>query len=88
MSEAKIYQMKGYYMKAKQKIPLTAETRAMSLENALEKVFSDLGGRYGVKRNAIFIEKDTGVKIIEESTNARYRDFEQLDEDDFVLIRS
>lgn len=83
---ANIYRISGYYIKVKTKIPFIFECRAYKVENALEKVFSELGSRHRVKRDRIFIERDKGIKTIN-AEDARNPEFLDMNADDFVIYR-
>lgn len=83
-NKVKLYQIRGYYIKERNKFPLYVECKASKIEDALEKAYSDVGSRHKVKRDRIFIEKKTGIKEIDLS-EARNPEFEDLQKADFEI---
>ncbi|MHA2253807.1 MAG: 50S ribosomal protein L18Ae [Candidatus Kariarchaeaceae archaeon] len=81
--EIKLYQITGYFVKNRKKIPLHVECRASKIEDALERVFSEIGSRHRVKREEIFVTKDTGIIEIERSSKPI---FNELDKEDFKIL--
>lgn len=64
MSEVKLYTIKGRIIKNTRKYYVfTKKIRALSKNDALEKLYSVFGGTYGVKRKNIKIEEITEEKI-------------------------
>ena len=55
--QVKIFRAKGHFIKNRKKIALSAELRAIKIEHALEKLYSEIGSRHRVKRSEIFIPK-------------------------------
>jgi large subunit ribosomal protein LX len=84
-SKINLYRLSGYFIKGKDKIPINFETRASTVENAIEKAFSEIGSRHRVKRDRIFIEKDKGVQIIT-SDQAKEPEFAEMEQDDFKIF--
>lgn len=87
-NEFKIYRVTGEIVKSqlKTKIPMMMEVRAMKSEDALERVYSEIGSRHKVKRRDILIPKKGGiVEISAEEANNRI--FEDLDQPDFVIYK-
>lgn len=80
----KLYQVKGYFIKGKDKIPLTFECRALKETDALEKAYSEIGSRHRVKRDRIFIDKKTGIKTIP-MEEGREPEFVDIESEDFVI---
>lgn len=69
MSEVKIYRVSGEMMLSHDRFPewrkFTVYVRAVKPEHALEKVYSDLGGRHKLKRYHIRIKEVKEVSIEE-----------------------
>jgi large subunit ribosomal protein LX len=65
MSSVKTYHIRGEFRKRKRKIPFGKYIRALSVEEALEQVYSLIGSKHKVKRNVIYIDP----KDIKEITN-------------------
>lgn len=69
MSEVKIYRVTGEMMLSHDRFPewrkFTVYVRAVKPEHALEKVYSDLGGRHKLKRYHIRIKEVKEVSIEE-----------------------
>ncbi|MDH5403562.1 MAG: 50S ribosomal protein L18Ae [Candidatus Heimdallarchaeota archaeon] len=83
-SLVKIYQVSGFYLKGKTKIPLFMECRGVKETDVLEKVYSEIGSRHKVKRENILISKKDGIKEIS-IDNAKTLQFIDIDSDDFKL---
>jgi len=62
MSEVKVYRVTGKIMKPNFKTDFRKEVRAVKEEDAIEKVYMELGSKHRVKRVHI---KITGVEDIE-----------------------
>ena len=62
MSEVKVYRVTGKIMKPNFKTDFRKEVRAVKEEDAIEKVYMELGSKHRVKRVHI---KITGVEAIE-----------------------
>ncbi len=60
MSEKQIsvkkFKVKGRFLMGKRMQPFTMDVSSINEDQAREKVLSDLGSRYRVKRNKVFIE--------------------------------
>ena len=84
MSEAKLYRISGYYMKLKTKVPLSFECKALKVEDAIEKAFSEIGSRHRVKRDRIFIAKKTDITeiTVDEAKDPQYK---EMDEENFEI---
>ena len=77
----KIYRTKAFFTKGKKKIPFTFECKAHSEEDALERIFNEIGSRHSVKRENIFIPKDGGISEIslEEAKSSLFSDILEPD---------
>ena len=71
MTEIKTYRIKGRYRRAKRYFYVSKEIRALSLEKALEKFFSETGSQ-GIKRLEIEIIEIKEIPPIE-IKNAKLR---------------
>ncbi|OLS27164.1 MAG: 50S ribosomal protein L18Ae [Candidatus Heimdallarchaeota archaeon LC_2] len=80
-SKLKIYKIKAYFVKGKKKINFTFECRALKIENALDRVYSEIGSRHNVTRTQIYIAKKDGFTEIpiEEATNTLFADIDKPD---------
>ncbi len=65
MSSVKTFHIRGEFRKRKRRIPFGKYIRALSVEDALEEVYSLIGSKHKVKRNVINIDP----KDIKEITN-------------------
>ena len=65
MNSVKTYHIRGEFRKRKRKIPFGKYIRALSVEEALEEVYSLIGSKHKVKRNVIYINPED----IKEITN-------------------
>ncbi len=83
---SKIYRITGEFVKPqlKSRIPLMMEVRAMKPEDALERVYSEIGSRHKVKRREILIPKKGGIVEIT-AQDAINRIFADMDENDFII---
>ena len=83
VNDVKIYRIHGFMLVSQGKLPrwvkFTKEIRALKPEHALEKLYSEMGGRHKVKRANIKIVdiKEIGVeeaedRYIKELSNLRY----------------
>ena len=84
----KIYRITGEFVKTqtKSRIPLMMEVRASKPEDALERVYSEIGSRHKVKRREILIPKKGGIVEIS-IDEARNRIFEDMSSEDFVIYK-
>ena len=84
----KIYKITGEFVKTqtKSRIPLMMEVRAAKEEDALERVYSEIGSRHKVKRREIFIPKKGGIVEIS-SEEARNKIFKDMDSEDFIIYK-
>lgn len=84
----KIYRITGEFVKTqtKSRIPLMMEVRASKPEDALEKVYSEIGSRHKVKRREILIPKKGGIVEISVE-EAKSKIFEDLDNKDFIIYK-
>ena len=57
MSSVKTYHIRGEFKKKKKKITFCKYVRAVSIEDALEQIYSVVGSKHRVKRNLILIDK-------------------------------
>ena len=68
MSGVKIYRVKGKMLLSHDKFPewrkFTIEVRALNKDDAIEKVYSELGSRHKLKRYHIKIDRDSDVEEI------------------------
>lgn len=80
----KIYRVTGYFTKNKRKIPLNVECSAIKVEDALERVFSEIGSRHRVKREEIYINKKGGLVEIS-AEEAKKSIFSDVQQKDFVI---
>ncbi len=87
MSELKIFRISGFYKKAKRKIPINMDVRALKEEDALETMYSVIGSKHLVRRSDIFIPKEGGITVLENADIARTREFADIDEEGFVIPR-
>jgi large subunit ribosomal protein LX len=55
--QIKKYIIEGYFIKEKQKFPFKKEIKAVNKEDALEKIYSELGGQAKVRRRMFEIIK-------------------------------
>ena len=55
----KLYRIRGWFKAGSGKIVFTKEIKALSKEQALERVYSELGSKHKVKRCLIRIEEVT-----------------------------
>jgi large subunit ribosomal protein LX len=62
--EVKDYQVSGSFFKNNRQ-KFSNQVRATKKEDAIEKVVSEIGGRFKVKRSSIKIEKVEEVKVEE-----------------------
>ena len=69
---AKIFKIKGWFKKNRQKLEFDKEITGKSKERALEKLYSDLGSKHAVKRNLIHISDTEEIKP-EEAENPDVR---------------
>lgn len=53
----KVYRIRGWFKVGRGRFRFTKEVRALSREQALERVYSELGSKHRVKRNLIRIEE-------------------------------
>ncbi len=84
MTEYKIYRVSGYFIKNKRKIPINVECKASKIEDALERVYSEIGSRHRVKRTEIFIPKKGGLKEIK-LEDAKKTLFKDVEKDNFKI---
>lgn len=59
--DTRVFRMKGWFEKKGQKMEFTKEMLADTEDRAVERLYSDIGSKHGVKRNLINI---TNVKEI------------------------
>lgn len=64
----KIFRVKGWFQKTWQKQVFVKELPALSEQQALERVFSEVGSKHKVKRRLIHIEEVVEVKSEEVKT--------------------
>ncbi len=65
MTEVKRFQVSGQIRKASDRIPFTIKLRATKPEDAVQKVYADLGSRHRARRFEILVQK---VEEIAEET--------------------
>jgi large subunit ribosomal protein LX len=69
MSDVKTYRVKGRILLSHDKFPewrkFTIEVRAMNPNDAIEKVYSELGSRHKLKRYHIKIEETSEIPLEE-----------------------
>jgi len=58
----KIFRIRGWFKQGLYRQRFTRELLALSEEQALERVYSDIGSKHRVKRNLIHIEEAVEVK--------------------------
>ncbi|MHA1410386.1 MAG: 50S ribosomal protein L18Ae [Candidatus Odinarchaeia archaeon] len=61
MTSVKNFIIEGYYIIRKQKFPFRKELRAIKKEDALEKIYSELGGQSKVPRRMFKITNITEI---------------------------
>ncbi len=83
-SELKIYRTNAYFVKNKKKIKFTFECRALSIDNALERVYNEIGSRHNAARSEIFIAKKDGIQEIK-IDDALHSLFADVDQPDFKI---
>lgn len=57
-----VYRVRGWFKQGFQRQKFTRELFALSNEQALERIYSDLGSKHKLKRNQIHIEEITEIK--------------------------
>lgn len=55
--DTKTYKVRGKFKMGEEMQPFTKEVRALSKKEVYEKIYSEFGGRHGVSRREIIIEK-------------------------------
>jgi len=60
--EIKIFRISGKFRMGEELQIFTKEFRAVSKENGLEKLYTDLGSKHKVKRNRIIIDEIKEIK--------------------------
>lgn len=82
----KIYRVKGHFYKPqkKVKVPLYIEVRASKIEDALEKVYSEIGSRHKINRDHIFIPKKDGIVEIS-AEEAKEPIWNEIGKEDFEI---
>ena len=60
--KTKVFRIKGKFRMGEEMQPFTKEFRAISKENVIEKIYTDLGSRHKVKRGMIKIEEVKEIK--------------------------
>ena len=68
MEKVKVFRLNGEIRDPKMRTPFVREIRALKPEDAVEKVYAELGSRHKVKRYHIRISKIEEIKP-EEATN-------------------
>jgi len=58
----KIFRVKGWFQQQWQRCTFTKELCAISEQQALERVYSEVGSKHKVKRNLIRIEEISEIK--------------------------
>lgn len=58
----KIFRIRGWFKQGLYRQRFTRELLALSKEQALERIYSDVGSKHRVKRNLIHIEEAVEVK--------------------------
>jgi len=58
---AKIFLIEGRFKSGRRLQVFTKEVRALSEKQALERLYSDIGSKHGVKRNLIHVDKITEI---------------------------
>lgn len=53
----KIFQITGWFKHDNQKQEFTKEMRAQTKDGVIERLYSDIGSKHGVKRNLIHIKE-------------------------------
>lgn len=59
---AKIFRVKGWFGRGNRRQKFTKEMRALSKEQVVERIYSDIGSKHGVKRNLIQISEISEIK--------------------------
>jgi large subunit ribosomal protein LX len=70
--QTKIFRVKGWFKKPWQKQVFVKELPALSEQQAIERIYSEVGSRHKVKRNLIHIEEVIEIKP-EEAKDPRIR---------------
>lgn len=83
-SELKVYRTKAYFVKNKKKIKFSFECRAFKIEDALERIYNEIGSRHRVARSEIFISKKDGIVEIP-LEDASIQLFADVDKPDFKI---
>ncbi|ADP76968.1 LSU ribosomal protein LX [Methanothermus fervidus DSM 2088] len=60
--DTKTYKVRGKFKMGEEMQPFTKEVRALSKKEVYEKIYSEFGGRHGVSRREIIIEKIEKIK--------------------------
>lgn len=68
MEKVKVFRVKGEILDPKMRTPFVREIRALKPEDAVEKVYAELGSRHRLKRYHIHISKIEEIKP-EEATS-------------------
>lgn len=58
----KIFRIKGWFKKKREKIEFIKEVPSKSKDRALERLYSELGSKHAVKRNLIKISEIEEIK--------------------------
>ncbi len=58
----KIFRVKGWFKQPWQRCTFVKELPALSEQQALERIYSEVGSKHKVKRNLIHIEEITEIK--------------------------
>ncbi len=66
MKTVKVFHIKGTFQKRKRKIKFGKYIRAINIEDAIEKVLSEIGSKHHVKRGLITI-KPENIKEIKDA---------------------
>jgi large subunit ribosomal protein LX len=60
--ETKIFRVKGWFQKPWQKQVFVKELPALSEQQAMERIYSEVGSKHKVKRNLLHIEEIVEIK--------------------------
>jgi large subunit ribosomal protein LX len=62
MTGAKIFRVRGWFKQGVYRQRFTRELLALSKEQVLERVYSDIGSKHKIKRNLIHLEEVVEIK--------------------------
>ena len=57
MDAVRTFQIKGWFKQGRHRQPFNKEVPALSEQQALERIYSELGSRHRIKRNLIHVDE-------------------------------